>query len=243
MIESEIIITTKHGRMPTFMAAPDGTDLHPGIIFYMDAPGTREELRNMARRIAKHGYVCLLPDMYYRLGTVRFDIPRRDDGMSGVIRASMNSLTIPYINDDTAAMLAWFDADDRVTPGPVGCVGHCMSGRYITSVAAAFPHRMAAAASLYGVGIVTDKEDSPHLSLNKIKGELYYAFAEHDQSVPANVIPDLKTALNKTDVKAVVEVFPGTHHGFCFPERAVYDTLASETTWTKIFALWDRHLK
>jgi carboxymethylenebutenolidase len=40
-----------------------------------------------------------------------------------------------------------------------------------------------------------------------------------------------------------VEVFPGTHHGFCFPERAVYDTLASETTWTKIFALWDRHLK
>jgi len=34
----------------------------------------------MARRIAKHGYVCPLPDMYYRLGTVRFDIPRRDMG-------------------------------------------------------------------------------------------------------------------------------------------------------------------
>jgi carboxymethylenebutenolidase len=38
-------------------------------------------------------------------------------------------------------------------------------------------------------------------------------------------------------------VFPDTHHGFCFPERAMYDTLASETTWAKIFALWDRHLK
>ena len=76
-----------------------------------------------------------------------------------------------------------------------------MSGRYITSVAAAFPHRMAAAASLYGVGIVTDQEDLPHLALNRIRGELYYAFAEHDQSVPANVIPDLKAALNNTDVK------------------------------------------
>ena len=138
----------------------------------MDAPGIREELRNMARRIAKHGYVCLLPDMYYRLGTVRFDIPRRDDGMSGVIRASMNSLSIPGVNDDTAAMLAWFDASDRVKPGAVGCVGHCMSGRYITSVAAAFPHRMAAAASLYGVQIVTDQDDLPHLSVGKIKGEL-----------------------------------------------------------------------
>ena len=114
MIESEIIVTTKHGKMPTFMAAPDRPDQSPGIIFYMDAPGIREELRNMVRRIAKHGYVCLLPDMYYRLGTVRFDIPRRDDGMSGVIRASMNSLSIPFVNDDTAAMLAWFDANDRV---------------------------------------------------------------------------------------------------------------------------------
>ena len=76
--------------------------------------------------------------------------------------------------------------------------------------------------------IVTDKEDSPHLTVNKIKGELYYAFAEHDQCVPENVIPDLKAALNKADVKATVEVFPGTHHGFCFPERAVYDTQASE---------------
>src|SRR6202451_1505572 len=205
MYEQDVVVTTKYGACPSVVACPDGPGAFPGIILYMDAPGIREELRNMARRIAKHGFVCLLPDMYYRLGTVRFDIPRRDDGMSGVIRASMNSLTIPFINDDTAAMLAWFDANDRVTPGPVGCVGHCMSGRYITSVAAAFPHRMAAAASLYGVGVVTDKDDSPHLSLGKIKGELYFAFAEHDQSVPENVIPDLKAALNKTDVKATVE--------------------------------------
>ena len=68
MIESEVIVTTKHGRMPTFMAAPDAEGQHPGIIFYMDAPGIREELRNMARRIAKHGYVVLLPDMYVSPG-------------------------------------------------------------------------------------------------------------------------------------------------------------------------------
>ena len=78
MIENEVVITTKHGRMPTFAVGPDEPGQYPGIIFYMDAPGIREELRNMARRVAKHGYVCLLPDMYYRLGTVRLDIPRRD---------------------------------------------------------------------------------------------------------------------------------------------------------------------
>ena len=70
----------------------------------MDAPGTREELRDHARRIAKHGYFCLLPDLYYRLGTLRFDIPRRNDAMSGVIRAAMHILTIANVMDDTGGM-------------------------------------------------------------------------------------------------------------------------------------------
>ena len=45
----------------------------------MDAPGFRDELHDQARRIAKHGYFCLVPDLYYRLGTMRFDIPRRNE--------------------------------------------------------------------------------------------------------------------------------------------------------------------
>ena len=94
----------------------------------MDAPGFREELRNMARRIAARGYFCLLPDLYYRLGLLRFDIPRRNDAMSVVIRGAMNSLTNAAVAEDTAGMLAFLDAQDRVKPGPVGCVGHCMSG-------------------------------------------------------------------------------------------------------------------
>ncbi len=242
MIEQDVIVTTKHGRMPSFLVTPEGAGRYPGIIFYMDAPGIREELRNMCRRIAKAGYACLLPDMYYRLGTIRFDIPRRDDAMSAVIRPAMNSLTNALVTDDTAAMLAFLDAHDAVKPGPVGCVGHCMSGRYITTVAARFPHRIVAAASLYGVGILTEADNSPHKLLGDIKGELYYAFAEHDQSVPAHVIPALKSALEKAGTTHTLEVYPGTHHGFCFPERQVYDPLAAETTWEKIFALWARHL-
>ncbi len=243
MIEQEVVVTTKHGGMPSFFVHPEGPTRHPGIIFYMDAPGIREELRNMCRRIAKAGYACLLPDMYYRLGTLRFDIPRRDDAMSAVIRPSMNSLTNAMVTDDTSAMIAFLDAQDAVKPGPVGCVGHCMSGRFITTAAARFPHRMAAAASLYGVGIVTEAEDSPHKLLGQIKGELYYAFAEHDQSVPASVIPALKSALEAAGTKHTLEVYPGTHHGFCFAERTVYDPLAAEATWEKIFALWARHLR
>jgi carboxymethylenebutenolidase len=243
MYEQEVIIRTKYGQMPSFVACPDGPGTYPGVIFYMDAPGTREELRNMTRRIAKHGYFAVLPDMYYRLGTLRFDVNRRDDAMFQCMRAAMNSLSIAGVMDDTAGMLGFIDSQDKAKVGSVGCIGYCMSGQYITAAAATFPHRMASAASLYGVGIITDKEDSPHLMLDKVKGELYYAFAETDRSVPEHIPGDLKDMLKKHKIKHELKVFPGTEHGFAFNERAVYHTLAAEETWDKMFALWDRTLK
>ncbi len=243
MIEEKVIVTTRHGEMPSFVVHPEGAGPWPGIILYMDAPGIREELYNMARRIAKAGYVCILPDMYYRLGTLRFDLKRRTDAMSKVIRGAIDSLTNEMVAEDTAGIIAFLDAHDRVKPGPLGCVGYCMSGRYITTVAGLFPHRIKAAASLYGVGIITDKEDSPHLLLDRVKGELYFAFAEHDAYVPDGLVPQLRDLLVKHGVRHTLDHYPGTHHGFAFPERNVYDTHAAEDSWVKIFAMWERNLK
>ncbi len=243
LIEKEVVVTTRYGKMPAFAACPEGSGSYPGIIFYMDAPGYREELLNMARRIAKHGYYCLLPDMYYRMGILRFDIPRRSDAMTTVIFAAMNHLTNADVVDDTAGMLAFLDAQDKVKPGPVGCVGHCMSGRYITTVAARFPTRIKAAASLYGVGIVTDAADSPHLLFDHVQGELYYGFAETDAHVPAGVIPALAQALKKAGTRHHIDTFAGTQHGFCFPERQVYAPVASEEAWGRVFGLWERNLR
>lgn len=87
---------------------------------------------------------------------------------------------------------------------------------------------MAAAVPLYGVGIVSDKPDLPHLLLDEIKSELYCVFAEHDLSVPAEVALALGDTRARTDVKSTARVFPSAHHGFWFVERPVYDTLAAE---------------
>jgi carboxymethylenebutenolidase len=242
MIENDVLVTTKYGRQPCFAVCPSEPGQFPGIILYMDAPGFREELRDMARRIAKHGYFCLLPDLYYRLGTLRFDIPRRNEAMSVVIRGAMNSLTNDAVSEDTRGMIAFLDAQEKVKEGPFGCVGHCMSGPFALTAAAHFP-RMKAAAALYGIGMVTDRPDSPHLLLDRIKGELYIGFAEIDPGVPANVIPDLKAALAKAGTKHKLESFAGAHHGFCFAARADYDATASEESWAKILDMWDRNLK
>ncbi|MEE9257486.1 MAG: dienelactone hydrolase family protein [bacterium] len=243
MNERNVEIATEDGTLPAFAAHPEGEGAWPAVILYMDAPGVREELRNFTRRIAGEGYFCLLPDLYYRLGTLRFDIKNRDEEMNRQIRNARNSLTNAAVMRDTGSMLAFLDADPSVKAGPKGCIGYCQSGRFIVTAAGSFPDQFAALASLYGIQIVTDEEDSPHLLADRIgDGELYLGFAEIDPLVPENVIPDLKAALDANGVAYTLEVHPGTRHGFCFPERPVYDEKAAEVVWGKVFDLYRRRL-
>jgi len=85
------------------------------------------------------------------------------------------------------------------------------------------------------VGIVTDKEDSPHLLVDKIQGELYYGFAETDGSVPDHVIPELMKRSTRPAPSTSWRCPPGSQHGYCFAERAVYHPQAGEQAWGRLF--------
>jgi len=244
MVEFETAVPTDGTTIPTFFCRPDGDGPFPGVVMHMDAPGIREELRNFARRIAGHGYAVMLPDLYWRIGRVRFDLARRDEAMSEVIFASMRTLTNARVVADTRAVLAWARVRKDVARTPKGVVGWCMSGSFTLAAAGEIPEEVGAAATLYGVAIVTDKPDSPHLLAPRIKAGLYCAFAEHDRWVPANVVPDLRAALTAAKTEFEIEDFPRTEHGFQFPERiAVYSRDAAERAWEKIFALFARRLQ
>src|SRR6185295_5926913 len=56
MIDQQIDIATKDGKTTTFITHPERGGPFPVIIFYMDAPAIREELRDMARRLGTSGY-------------------------------------------------------------------------------------------------------------------------------------------------------------------------------------------
>jgi len=248
MQEFQTNIQTADGTMDTFVCHPDEGGPVPAVIFYMDAPGIREELRDMARRIATVGYCVVMPNMYYRNGTegnYGFDFSNTGDidEERQKMFAVMRSLTNARIVADTGPMLDFIDGCDGAASGPVGCVGYCMSGQFVVAVAAAFPERMAAIASYYGVGIVTDEADSPHLGAEKIKGELYLAFAEEDAWVPQKVFDTLPSTLTAAGVDHRIEVYPGTEHGFAFPNRPVYVKAAAERHWQRLFALFDRRLR
>ena len=152
----------------------------------------------------------------------------------------MHSLTIPLVMEDTKALLAYAEGQKAANTEIVGTVGYCMSGRYAVNAATHFPDRVAAAASIYGVQLVTDKADSPHLAARKAKAELYFACAETDVYAPQEIIDKVAAGMKGSNNE--VEVYPGTHHGFAFPKRPVYHRDAAERHWERLLALYRRNL-
>src|SRR5215475_8285909 len=244
MIEQTVDIATLDGAMETFSVRPDRA-AHPPVLFLMDAPGVREELRDMARRLASVGYAVLLPNLYYRAGRDTQYGPEvlvHGSPEHQRMRAVRTKMAIPPVMDDIAAMIGYLDSAEGVRRGPIGVHGYCMSGPYALAAAARNPGRIAAAASFYGTWLVSDAEESPHLSLGRIKGEVYIACAEHDELAPPDMVKELKALFDKSGNPGELEIQMGVHHGFAFPERWCYDKPAAERHWERLLSLYRRRL-
>ena len=245
MIEEVLDIKMTDGEMETFICRPDRSGPFPAIFMLMDAPGIREELYQMTRRLASVGYYVMLPNLYYRAGKdTKYgpDVLEKDSAENTRMRAVRTKMTIPPVMQDFADMLAYVDAQDEAKPGPVGTHGYCLSGPFSLAAAARFPDRVAAAASFYGTWLVSDAEESPHLNLGKAKGELYISCAEHDELAPPEMVKELKNLFDASGAKGELEMQPGVHHGFAFPERWCYDLPAAERHWERLIALYRRNL-
>jgi len=244
MIEQTVEIATKHGAATTFIVHPERDGPYPVVLFFMDAPAIREELRDMARRIATAGYYVMLPNLYYRRGVMELkDLPPLPEAEARARMFDlMGSISIPLIMSDADALLDFADRDPAASKGKIATLGYCMSGQYAINFAARYPDRVGAAASIYGVQLVTDHADSPHLAAQKAKGELYFGCAEHDSYAPLEMVQALEASLKADGVKAEVELYPGVHHGFAFPQRWCYDKPAAERHWERLIALYRRRL-
>ena len=242
MIEHHIDIPSADGAMNSFVVHPEEGGPYPVVLFYMDAPGKREELHDMARRIATVGYVVVLPNLYYRRSR-DFRLMERTEPALAEMFALMATLNASTTACDTQAMLRFVDAMPQADATRIGAVGYCMSGPFVMWAAAAFPERLRCIASIHGANMATNQADSPHRMAPMIHCESYFACAEIDQWAPPADIAQLQSALQAAGSPHRIEWYPGAAHGFVFPQRVgIYNQAAAERHWERLFSLFARNL-
>jgi carboxymethylenebutenolidase len=237
----ETTIKTRDGNCPASIFTPaNGLGPWPGVIFFMDGFGIRPTMGEMSQRLADGGYLVLLPDLYYRLGSYPAMVPSemvRKPNFREELMKFVSSLDRDKKVSDAGAFLDLLSSRDDVKGERFGATGYCMGGNFSLTAAGAFPERFAAVASFHGGNLASDKPDSPHLFVKKITGRVYVAGAIEDGSFPEEQKSRLEKALTDAGVQHAVETYPA-QHGFAVPDLPVFDAAAAERHWAALFGLF-----
>ncbi|MFC7395620.1 dienelactone hydrolase family protein [Chelatococcus sp. GCM10030263] len=241
MAKQEIEIRTEDGvaKASLFLPVKPPAGAQPGVILYMDAFGLRPALDDMGARLAGAGYVVLIPDLFYRFGDygpldakTAFSDPETRD----TIMRMMKETTSDKNRRDSGSFI---EAITRAgATGKIGVVGYCMGGGRALTAAAAYPDRIAAAASFHGGNLASDTPDSPHRLVSSIKGRVYIGSAGVDRSFPPEQSARLAEALRAAEVDHIVENYVGMAHGWAVSDHGVYDEQGAERHWTRLTTLF-----
>ena len=249
MAEREIRVPTPDGGMLTFIAHPDDGGPFPVAILFMDGVGYRDQIKANARRFAEDGYFVVAPDLYYRAGDgLHFDMSKlvsegADSPERQKLREAASSVKPEKAQADVEAALAAIAGDPAAAAGVLVCVGYCMGARLALAAAARFGDRLVAAAGIHPGNLVTDQPDSPHHDLQGVRAELYYAFAEIDQSATPELVDRFRDEMALQGVRGTVERLPGAAHGFAMEDLPVYQREAAERHFERTLDLWRRNLQ
>lgn len=242
----QIEIKTADGLARAYQFVPDGTGPWPGVLLYIDAIGVRAAMFELGERLASHGYVVLLPDIFWRLGAYApvdaSALPADPEQRRQLFGQRFAAATPALAMADTRAWLDHLRALPGVKPGPVGTTGYCMGGALSLLAAGTYPDEIAAAASYHGGHLATDEPSSPHHLATRIKARIYVAGATDDPLFPDDMKARLERALRDAGVEHCVETYPA-RHGWVPRDTAAHDAAATERHWQSLISLFDATLK
>jgi carboxymethylenebutenolidase len=245
-----VSVGAAEGPADALMGVPQAGGPFPAVLVYTDAYGIRPSVHAYVERLAAHGYLVLVPNIFYRHGPppVVPDIERliMSEDRSALFEALgplMAALTPDAVVADARAWLGYLGERPEVRDGPVGTVGYCLGGRLSLRTAGAFPDAVAAAASFHGGNLATTGEDSPHLAAVNATAELYIAHADNDRSMDPEQMARLTRALAEAHVRHTAELYVGAGHGWTQPDTPVYDEASAERHWMRMLDLFGRVLR
>ena len=214
-----------HGEVRGYLVRPAKTEgAVPGVVVVHENRGLNPYIEDVARRVAKAGFVALAPDGLSSVG----GYPGNDE--KG--RELQQTVDPEKLMNDFFAAIEFLLASE-LTTDKVGITGFCYGGGVSHAAAVAYPE-LAAAVPFYGRQ--ADPADVP-----RIRAPLLVHLAEDDPRINAGW-PAYEAALKAAGTRYEAHVYPGTHHGFHNDSTPRYDEAAAELAWTRTLGWFRTHL-
>lgn len=214
-----------HGQVRGYLVKPAKVaGKLPAIVVVHENRGLNPYIEDVARRVAKAGFIALAPDGLSSVG----GYPGND--VRG--RELQAQVDPEKLMNDFFAAIEYLRASPLGT-GKVGITGFCYGGGVSNAAAVAYPE-LDAAVPFYG------RQAKPE-DVVKIKAPLLLHFAEKDDNVNATW-PAYEAALKKAGTTYEAYVYPGTNHGFHNDSTPRYDEAAAALAWERTLAWFRRYL-
>ncbi|MCZ7832884.1 MULTISPECIES: YghX family hydrolase [Atlantibacter] len=214
-----------HGEVRGYLVKPaNAAGKVPAVVVVHENRGLNPYIEDVARRVAKAGYIALAPDGLSSVG----GYPGNDD--EG--RKLQQEVDPTKLMNDFFAAIEFLMHHKEAT-GKVGMTGFCYGGGVSNAAAVAYPE-LAAAVPFYG-------RQPPAQDAEKVKAPLLLHFAELDTRINEGW-PAWEAALKKAGKTYEAHIYPGVNHGFHNDSTPRYDKAAAELAWQRTLAWFEKYL-
>ena len=215
-----------HGEGRGYLVTPrELNGKAPVVLVVHENRGLNPYVKDVARRLAKDGFVALAPDALYPVG----GYPGNDD--EG--RALQRDLDRAKIEQDFIAA-AKFLKGHELSNGKLGAVGFCFGGYVVNMLAAAVPDVLNAGVPFYGTPAAKEIRKN-------IKAPLMIQLAELDRRVNASW-PEYEEDLKAKGVDYTMYMYEGANHGFHNDSTSRFDPEKAELAWSRTIEFFKKHL-
>lgn len=227
-------------KMPAYRAAPAGKTGLPVVLVVSEVFGVHEHIADVARRLAKAGYLAVAPELFVRQGDARAYTE-----ISKLVSEVVAKASDAQVLGDLDASLAWALANGG-DASRVGVTGFCWGGR-ITWLYAAHNPAVRAAVAWYGRLVGNASPNTPRHPVDIAAGlaaPVLGLYGGADQGIGLDTVDKMKAALARGSAaarKSQIVVYPDAPHAFHADYRPSYRKDAAADGWKRCLAWLAAH--
>jgi carboxymethylenebutenolidase len=207
--------------MNAYVAIPEGTAKAPGMLVFQEIFGVNPNIRDIAERFARLGYMAIAPELFHRTAP-GFVGPYSD---LQVCMPHMQAMTPEGNIADARAAFDWLEKNPRVAPNATASIGFCMGGRVSFLANSVLP--LKAAISFYGTAIApgfVTRAAQQH-------GPVLFFWGGLDARITRDQTRAVVDAMTEAKKIFVNVDFSDADHGFFCDARANYKETAAKQAW------------